>query len=445
MAAPPEGMASRVFRDPSRIGDVLSILRPTAKELRSLGVIDRIVPAAPDVADCQGMAKNIREFLVKSVKDLSRSRILKLIMKRELRAKNYGLTKGSGAFYDIKRYIEKPIKMAFHSPPPDIKGIDHLGLAEVSDDYGRIPDRESGKEYIECGADQGKDKSEKGCGKRIPIREFLENYRVCPECGYAYTLGAAGWVDCLLDPGSFHELYPNVTVDQLLKEEQITDHYRDFLTRQEGCSPFKESLVVGRARICHFQVVTAICEFYFCGGTLGVVFGEKFRRAVDYAIQERLPLISLCCSAGLRVYEGILALMQMVKTVESVNRLKRHGLPYISICADPSAGETLASHAGLGDITIAEPRALMMFGRSKGMESNGLDERPGLVRSEDLHAVSGKVYSHLDYYHDLRGVQEISQRKDMKRTIAKYLELYTRITYRSKKKLTKRGMKSWMF
>ncbi|MBW1803624.1 MAG: acetyl-CoA carboxylase carboxyl transferase subunit alpha/beta, partial [Deltaproteobacteria bacterium] len=350
--APPESMASIVFRDASRIGDALTILKPTARELKGLGVIDRIIPSSREIDNCEEMAQNTRLFLNRAMKDLSRMRIHRLIKKRETRAKQYGLSKGSGTLYDLKRYFEKPIKKAFHRPPPNIKIVNYSSLTDVSDDYGNVEQIETTKEFIECGSVSGQEKRTKGCGKLIPLKAFLEGYHVCPECGYSYILGASGWIDCLADTGSFHELHRNLTVDQLLAEDSITDYYRDFLERQEGKSPFKESLVVGTARIHHFQVVMAISEFYYCGGSMGVVFGEKFRRAVDCAIQDNLPFISLCCSGGARLYEGITGLMQMVKTIESVNRLKRHGLPYISILADPSTGGAIASYAALGDVIM---------------------------------------------------------------------------------------------
>ncbi len=443
--APPESMASIVFRDPARISDALSILKPGASDLKRLGVIDRIVPSPEDVTNCQEMADNIKRFLIKSIKDLSRSRIKKLIKNRETRAKQYGLSKGSGTFYDIKRYIEKPIKKAFHKPPPDIKIVNYSSLTEVSDDYGREEQQETTKEFIECGAVRGKERRESGCGKLIPLKTFLENFHVCPECGYSYILGAEGWIDCLADTGSFHELFRNLTVQQLLEEEAITDYYRDFLAKQEGRSHFKESLVVGSARIHFFPVVMAISEFYYCGGSMGVVFGEKFRRAVDYAIQENLPFISLCCSGGARLYEGISALMQMVKTIESVNRLKRHGLPYLSILADPATGGAIASYAALGDVIIAEPGALVIFAGPRVMKSRGFEVEERLVRSDYLHQISGDIYTQLDYYHDLRGIQEISERKNMKLSIAKYLELYTRTNLRPKRKPKKKGSKTHLF
>ncbi|HDM09172.1 MAG: acetyl-CoA carboxylase carboxyl transferase subunit alpha/beta [Deltaproteobacteria bacterium] len=438
--APPESMASIIFRDPSRIDDALSILKPTARELRALGVIDRVVSSPEDVTDCQGMAENVKNFLNRAIKDLSRSRIKRLIKKRETRAKQYGIYKKSGPLHDLKRYIEKPWKKAFRKPPPDIKIVDHSSLTEVADHYGDIRPEEEGVEYVECGMTSG-GKRRGGCGKLIPLKRFLENHNVCPECGFSYTLDASGWIDCLTDPGSFHELHRNLTVFQLLDEDSITDYYRDFLARQEGRSQFKESLVVGSARIHHFRVVIAVSEFYFCGGSMGVVFGEKFRRAVDYAIQENLPFVSLCCSGGARLYEGISALMQMVKTTESVNRLKRHGLPYISILADPATGGAIASYAALGDIVIAEPNALVIFAGPRVMAARGFEVDEELVRSDSLYQISKDIYRSLNYYHRIRGIQEVCERKDMKYTVAKYLDFCTKMGYGPKKKKRKSGKK----
>ena len=430
-------MASIVFRDPTRIRDALTILKPTAKELRHLEVIDRVVPSPETVTNCEEMTENIRQFLGKSIKDLSRPRIKKLIKRRETRAKKYGVYKGSGTLYDIRRYIENPIKKAFRKPPPDIKIVNYSSAIQVDDDYKDIKTEEGATEFVECGGGRGGDKKQTGCGKLIPLKTFLDNFHVCPECGYSYILGATGWIDCLADTGSFHELYRNLTVEQLLEDDAITDYYRDFLAKQEGRSHFKESLVVGSARIHHFQVVMAISEFYYCGGSMGVVFGEKFRRAVDFAITENLPFISLCCSGGARLYEGISALMQMVKTVESVNRLKRQGLPYLSILADPSTGGAIASYAALGDIVIAEPGALVIFAGPRVMQARGFEVNEKLVRSDYLHEISNSIYQQLDYFHDIRGIQEICPRRDMKLSVAKYLELYKRTNYRPRRAANK--------
>jgi len=166
---------------------------------------------------------------------------------------------------------------------------------------------------------------------------------------------------------------------------------------------------------------------------------------VDYAIQENIPFISLCCSGGARLYEGISALMQMVKTIESVNRLKRQGLPYISILADPSTGGAIASYAALGDVVISEPGALVIFAGPRVMKSRGFHVDEKLVRSEYLHRLSGDIYNQIDYYHDLRGIQEICKRKDMKLAIAKFLELYRRTNHRPKRRAKKKKKNSLVF
>ncbi|MCP4682913.1 MAG: acetyl-CoA carboxylase carboxyl transferase subunit alpha/beta, partial [Desulfobacterales bacterium] len=360
-----------------------------------------------------------------------------------------GLSKGSGKLHDIKKYIEKPIKKAFRKPPPNIKIVDHSSLTEVGDEYEYDKQPESSAEFMECGAGTSDDGGRtKGCGKMIPLKSLLDNFNVCPECGYSYTMGGSGWIDCLADTGTFHELHRNLTVEDLLDEDDITDYYRDFLAKQEGRSLFKESLVVGRAMVHNFKVVMAISAFYYSGGSMGVVFGEKFRRAIDLAIQENLPFISLCCSGGARLYEGISALMQMVKTIESINRLKRHGLPFISILADPSTGGAIASYAALGDVIIAEPGALVIFAGPRVMQSRGFEVDEKLVRSDSLHRISGDIFANLNYYHNIRGIQEICERKDMKFSIAKYLEFYSRTAYRPgrrKKKKQKKAVHTGLF
>ena len=430
--ANPEGTASIIFRDHTRIKDALTVLRPTAKEVKALDIIDRIVPTPEDVTDVQKTVDNVNLFLVKAIKDLNRSRIPKLIRKRETRAKKFGLQRGTGTFYDIKRYIEKPIKGAFRKPPANIEIVNYSILSQVGDEYEDVNPELSGERFVKCGAGKGGDSQEgAGCGKLVPLKELLDNFNTCPECGFSYPLDATGWIDCLVDTGSFYEMFRDLSVEQLLEDDSMTSYYRDFLSKQEGRSPFKESLVVGSARLRSFHVAMSISAFYYSGGSMGVVFGEKFRRAVDFAIQENIPFVSVCCSGGARLYEGTLALMQMIKTIESVNRLKRHGLPFISILADPSTGGAIASYAALGDINIAEPGALVSFAGPRVIRDKGFEVDEKLVRSNHLHRISLAVYDKLEYFHSIRGIQEISSRKNMAATVAKYLEFYSRILPKS--------------
>jgi acetyl-CoA carboxylase carboxyl transferase beta subunit len=426
--APPESMASIVFRDATKIGEALSILKPTAHDLKQLNVIDTIIPSPDDLTDITTFSKNIRNYLEKTIRELSRIKLRTLLSQRAERAESFGLAKKHGRIYRIKKFIEKPFKDRLMEPPPDIEIITFGSTVNVADDYGNGKNSEAaGKEYIVCGGSSRKDNEKgKGCGQLIPLTEYLASCQVCPHCGKTDVMGASGWIDLLCDAGSFYELYRNMTAEELLEDGVMTPSYTDFLAKQRKRTKFKESLVTAVVQIYGIPVVIAICEFLFSGGTMGVVFGEKFKLAVKYAIKRRLPFVSVCCSGGARLYEGISALMQMVKTVNAINELKTNGLPYISILADPCTGGAIASFAALGDVIIAEPGALVIFAGPRVMESSGFQVDEKQVRAFSLSENAAKIYENLAYYHDIRGIHEIAERKNMKRAITKYLEFYSK-------------------
>jgi acetyl-CoA carboxylase carboxyl transferase beta subunit len=419
--APPESMASIIFRDDSRIREALLISKPTAKDLKQIGVIDQILPVPEDIKDVRGFAASIEAYLEKCIRRLFRIKIKKLLEKREKRALAYGLPLHQGKLHELRQLLERPIKKFFYKVPPDIKVVTFHSQTQIPDDYAGSEPLELDREYVRCGQERGT-KSSGGCGQMIKLEDYIKNHQVCPFCGRQNILDAGGWIECIADPESFFEINRNLTVHSLLDERFMTDYYRDFLEKQR--SHFRESLVTGEATVYGLPVVLAVSEFYFSGGSMGVAFGEKFRRAVDLAIEKRLPFISLCCSGGARLYEGILALMQMVKTIASINRLKRHRLPFISILGDPSTGGAIASYAALGDVILAEPNALVIFTGPRVMESRGFEVDENLVRSNSLQQLSGLIYEYRDYFFDIRGIHQVVERKDLKRELAKYLEFY---------------------
>jgi acetyl-CoA carboxylase carboxyl transferase beta subunit len=252
----------------------------------------------------------------------------------------------------------------------------------------------------------------------------MDNHYVCPECGRSSIMGAQGWIKCLSDEDSFQELNRDLTVHDLLHPALLTPEYSAFIAKQGKRSPFREALVTGEATIFGHKVALAVCEFYFSGGTLGVAFGEKFYRLVEYAIGKKLPLVSLCCSGGARLHEGTPALMQMVKTVNAVTRLKREGLPFISILGDPSTGGAIASYAALGDVMLAEPGALVIFTGPRVMESRGFPVNEEDVRAASLCRASQAIYGDLPFYYDIRGIHEVAPRDELKRRVFKYMEYY---------------------
>lgn len=432
--APPESLAAIIFRDANRIEQALAISKSTAKDLKYFNVIDSAIPQPKKVDDTVTMARHIKAYLDKTVKELGKIKLERLMQRRLEQAMVLGVVQ-RGKFYEIKRFIERPLKKTFTKPPSDIKLIsDPSGSTiHLDDTYGDGTALMPGDAYIRCGEEK-EGACGDGCGAMIALNDYMDNHLICPHCGKQHVLDAAGWVNVLADQGTFHELFRNITVADVLPEEDLHAYYRDFLAKQKGRSTFTESLVTGHARMHGYPAVLAISEFNFAGGSMGVVFGEKFRMAVEYATRKRWPLVSVCCSGGARLYEGIVALMQMTKTVASVERLKRAGIPFISILADPSSGGAIASYAALGDVCLAEPNALVIFTGPRVMKARGFAVQDEMVRSDSLLDVSAEALENPDFYGEIRGIQEVVPRARMRRAVAKYLQLYERFRAAEKPK-----------
>jgi acetyl-CoA carboxylase carboxyl transferase beta subunit len=431
--APPESLAAIIFRDPTKVREALMISKPTAAELRELGIIDQVLPAPKLVNDVQGYAKPLAACLERTVKDLGRRNIKALLRVRRNRAKAFGV-------YKLEPYKKSSRWTTFFRltplrrkavPAPDLKTF-HLTSRDIQSgvEWGEETDPATNPEqYVKCGDMSLKAGSrEEGCGAVLKVSEFISNHYVCPKCGVSRIMGAMGWISCLTDSESFQEMSRELTAHQILHPTLLTPEYLSFLTKQDQRSPFHEALITGVATIFGRPVALAVCEFYFAGGTMGVVFGEKFFRLTEYARDKRLPLISLCCSGGARLLEGTPALMQMVKTVNCVTRLKRDGLPFISILGDPSTGGAIASYAALGDVIIAEPNALVIFTGPRVMEARGFPVNEEDVRAAALCRNSRSIYENLEFYSDIRGIHEVAERRDMRTTICKYLEYYHQCT-----------------
>jgi acetyl-CoA carboxylase carboxyl transferase beta subunit len=431
--APPESLAAIIFRDATKVKEALLISKPTAAELKELGIIDQVLPSPKMVNDVAGYAKPLALYLERTIKDLARRNIKNLLRIRRNRAKSFGV-------YKLEPYKKSSRWTSFFRltplrrkavPAPDLKTF-HLTNRDIQSgvEWGEETDPATNPEqYVKCGDMSLKAGStEQGCGAVIRVSEFMANHYVCPQCGASRIMGAMGWINCLTDTDSFQEMSRELSASQLLHPSLLTPEYKTFLSKQDQRSPFHEALVTGMGTIFGHPVALAVCEFYFAGGTMGVVFGEKFFRLSEFAREKRLPLISLCCSGGARLLEGTPALMQMVKTVNCVTRLKRDGLPFISILGDPSTGGAIASYAALGDVIIAEPNALVIFTGPRVMEARGFPVNEEDVRAAALSKNSRQIYENMEFYSDIRGIHEIAERRDIKSTIFKYLEFYLNCT-----------------
>jgi acetyl-CoA carboxylase carboxyl transferase subunit beta len=222
-----------------------------------------------------------------------------------------------------------------------------------------------------------------GCSQIIYNKDLAENLNVCPKCAHHFRMTAVERLKMLFD-GEWIEHDPNlVTTDPL----GFTDAkpYKAKLKTSRTASGLKDAVIVASGTIDRTPAIVGSMEFGFIGGSMGVVVGEKITRGIERAIAERAPFVMVCASSGARMQEGALSLMQMAKICGALAHLDRARLPYISVLTDPTTGGVTASFAMLGDLNIAEPKALIGFAGPRVIEQTIRQKLPeGFQRSEFL-------------------------------------------------------------
>ena len=223
-----------------------------------------------------------------------------------------------------------------------------------------------------------------GCTQLIYNKDLEATLNVCPKCAHHFRISATERLKALFDEGEYGEHFVDLTsIDPL----QFTDTkpYRDRLRKTRETTGLKDSVIVATGRLEGLDVVVAAMDYAFIGGSLGAVAGEKITRALELALARRQPAIIVSCSGGARMMEGALSLMQMAKVSAALARLDRAKLPYISVLTDPTTGGVTASFAMLGDLNIAEPKALIGFAGPRVIEQTIRQKLPeGFQRSEFL-------------------------------------------------------------
>ena len=222
-----------------------------------------------------------------------------------------------------------------------------------------------------------------GCSEPLYNKDLAASLSVCAKCGHHFRMTAAERLAMLFDgPWTEHDS-GLVSTDPLGFTD--TKSYRDRLRAAAAATGVKEAVVTATGELEGMRVVIAAMEYGFIGGSMGVVVGEKIARAIEHAIELRAPVIAVSCSGGARMMEGALSLMQMAKTSAALARLDRAGLPFLSILTDPTTGGVTASFAMLGDLNIAEPKALIGFAGPRVIEQTIRQKLPeGFQRSEFL-------------------------------------------------------------
>jgi acetyl-CoA carboxylase carboxyl transferase subunit beta len=245
------------------------------------------------------------------------------------------------------------------------------------------------------------------CGATLLADDFAANLEVCPQCSHHYPLSGEAWMDLLCDPGSFEECDTALGPKDFLG---FTDakRYGDRIKGAQKTSGLRDAFLSGHGQLEGRKVQLGTFMFRFMGGSMGSVVGEKIARMFERGLEHKQPVILLSSSGGARMQEGVLSLMQMGKTVAALGRLRDQSVPFVSVCLNPTTGGVAASFALLGDINIAEPRALIGFAGPRVIENTIRQKLPEGFQTSEFLLEHGMV--------DL-----ISERSQMRANIARLL------------------------
>ncbi len=250
----------------------------------------------------------------------------------------------------------------------------------------------------------------KNCQEIIYAKEIERNLNVCPKCDYHFRIGARERIAQILDDGTFAEMDASMrSVDFL--DFKDSKRYKERIKAAVKKAGDGDAVICGEGSLDGIPVVVAVFDFSFMGGSMGAVVGEKITRAIEKGLETNAPVLIFSSSGGARMQESILSLMQMAKTSAALAKLKAAGIPYISVLTDPTTGGVTASFAMLGDLNIAEPRALIGFAGPRVIEQTIRQTLPeGFQRSEYL------------LEHGM--IDMIVQRKEMKQKLAQILRIF---------------------
>lgn len=244
----------------------------------------------------------------------------------------------------------------------------------------------------------------KKCDQVFLHKDLEGNLMVCPKCSYHTRIDARKRIDITVDKDSFEEMDKNLASVDFLN----FPGYKEKIEKLD----INDAVVTGKAKIGGYDIIIAAMDFSFMGGSMGSVVGEKISRAIEKAIKKKYPVIIVSSSGGARMQEGIVSLMQMAKTSAALAKLSSTGLAYISILTDPTTGGVAASFAMLGDVNIAEPKALIGFAGPRVIEQTIRQQLPeGFQMSEFLE--------------DHGMVDIVVERKNMRDVLIKLLKFFS--------------------
>jgi acetyl-CoA carboxylase carboxyl transferase beta subunit len=414
------------------VKDSLDLLKPGAENIKFIGMIDEILPEPEKGAhtDYEFTIKTIKSALQKTIKEwglqgsikgrfLAKSTLNKIVKKRRERVLNYGeFEKGRD------RLFKRNTKAVAHD---NVKKIDveretfynHILIKASLEERG-ITDTEIYECEMEWLPELKKFRVAGGCGF-VSHNDYVDNFYACPKCGKGEYLGIEEQIEKICDKGTFKEIELALTTRKLIgKERYYYGKYKERLEKLENKSFSNEALVAGTAEMNGRKVVVAITDLGFFGGSFGAAFGEKFKRTIDYARKKEYPFISICSSGGARMNEGTMSLAQMAKMNMALLDLKRKGILYMSVIAEPTTGGAYASYVTQGDIMIGEKGSLVEFAGPRVVTGAGFHVEKDIVCTDNLYKT--------------RKLQHLVHRRDLKNVLSYYVDLYYDMKYSDQRK-----------
>ena len=250
------------------------------------------------------------------------------------------------------------------------------------------------------------------CGEIVYSKKMEELLWVCPNCNFHFRISSHKYIELLLDNGALETYDDNLTSKDPLKFKD-SKKYPDRLKDAQKKTGLKEGVISGMARMDGIPISFAIMNFAFIGGSMGSVVGEKIARAIERSIERGVPLVIVSCSGGARMQEGILSLMQMTKTSALLAVLAEKKIPFVSVLTNPTTAGVMASYASLGDVILAEPKALLGFAGPRVIQQTiGQDLPEGFQSTE--------------FFLDKGFVDKIVERKDLRDTVVRLLKFMWR-------------------
>lgn len=412
--------------------DALNILRPGVEHLMQIGMVDEVLPEPEAGAhtDYEFTCKTIKKALTETLSDWvskgkNGSKSVKPSTSSKLKGKRRDKVLRYGEFIDdLDKLAKRRTKRKF---PEKVKTIDveqenfeimHLIKAHL--EKQGIEDTELVNCEREWDPDKNLFKVAGGCGF-ISLQDYKDNFYACPKCGKGEYLSVEEHIEKICDKNTFKEIEGDLSFKKMLNGDFYNfGNYKDTLEKTKEKSFSNEGLVTGTAKINGKDIVLVISDLRFFGGSFGAVFGEKFKRAVDYAVTNRQPLISVCSSGGARMNEGPMSLAQMAKMNMALLDLKNEGILYLSVITGPTTGGAYASYVTQGDIIIGEEGALVEFAGPRVVMGGGFSVDREIITTNKLY--------------ETEKIQHLVKRKELRDLLSYYVRFFYAIRYPEKRR-----------